>query len=157
MFLNRNDPRWLAVLYYDTTNALNLGTGQDLGFAPTLTSGGIFTDYGSVAYGTEDKLQALAFCSTGAGLYFTLDAQTTPLTLLPAYATQSGNTSPTDVVFDSRTYQRFFVTDSTSIYETKNAGTAFSGPLPSVPSTISPINALEFISNNGVNALLAIG
>lgn len=158
--LNRNNPTWLAVVSQNSPSGLLISIAQDLPpFSDELnqtTAGTCPDSVIGISYGTEDQLHALVLCSDTSGLYFTDNAQTTPIALLSAYATQSGNTSPTAVVFDTRTYQHIFVTDATYIYKTVNAGTSFTGPLV-IPSNLSLINTLEFISSNGVNALLAGG
>lgn len=156
MVLNRNDPSWFAI-----------GSGSDMyvaqdnyQFNPTLnaTLAGSCDSFLAIAqaYGTQDNLQALAVCGqstgSGTGMYYTSDATTSgSLALLTNYI---GN-PPTAVVFDSRTAQNFFVTDQQYVYAATNAGQVFN--FYQIPSNIGPIYALEFISNNGVNALLAGG
>ncbi len=158
--LNRNDPSWLVLASPDSDMThTDVSIAQDLGSQElNQTQAGQCTDQAvAFAYGTQDNLQALVACAPGAGLYFTSNATSVDsLALLPAYATQSGNMTPQAAVFDPRAYQRFFVTDSVKVYETINAGAAFTGPL-AVPANISLIKTLEFISANGVNALLAGG
>ncbi|MBS0653819.1 MAG: hypothetical protein JSR39_09905, partial [Verrucomicrobia bacterium] len=158
--LNLKDPTWLAVNSPDADNVhSDLSIAHNAGglqFNQTLAgkSTSSFIDF---AYGTQDNLQALVACAPGDGLYFTTDATVVnSLALLPAYATQSGNTSPQEVVFDPRSYQRFFATDSAKVYQTLNSGTSFT-TLTQVPANLAYVRSLEFISNNGVNAFLVGG
>lgn len=160
MTLNRNNPQWIAVADSgaDMSSNFDLYIAQSSGglnFNATLAgqSAQVWTNF---AYGTQDNLQALVACAPAAGLYFTSNASTTQLALLPAYATQSGNMYPEVVLFDPRSYQRFFVTDTIKLYQTVNSGTSFT-TIAAVPANLAYLRSLEFISNNGVNALLVGG
>src|SRR5262249_56223683 len=66
------------------------------------------------------------------------------------------------LVFDPRTQARFFVADSVNLWSTQN-GTALPGAVtfqnltPNLPAGFIRPNAVEFISSNGVDALLVGG
>jgi len=67
----------------------------------------------------------------------------------------AGNT-PTGLVFDTRTQSRIFVADASDAYYTRNADGAatFTTLTSNLPAGFTRPTSLEFIPNNGVNALL---
>ena len=85
------------------------------------------------------------------------------LSRLDAYAGVSG-LPPTSMVFDPSSPSsqsspgqiRFYVADSVDLWGTRNQGTSFTRLTPNLPGFTRP-TAVEFISNNGVNALLVGG
>ncbi|HEY7031916.1 MAG TPA: autotransporter-associated beta strand repeat-containing protein, partial [Thermomicrobiales bacterium] len=88
----------------------------------------------------------------------------TPLVRLPAYAL-AGGLSPTATVFDPTSPSaqtapgqiRFYVADSVNLWGTQNQGTTIASLTPNLPAGFVRPTAVEFISNNGVNALLVGG
>src|SRR5215813_7942313 len=69
---------------------------------------------------------------------------------------------PTNVLFDPRSQQRFFIADSNDLWGVRN-GTAAAGSInfnqltANLPAGFIRLTSLEFIANNGVNALLVGG
>jgi autotransporter-associated beta strand protein len=114
----------------------------------------------AISYGTVNNPQALAVGayidpknSFNGSIWFSSGG---PLTQLTNYA----GFTPTGIVFDNRSSSRLFVADAVDLYYTTNADTT--ATFTKVPSTLFPAGftqptSLEFISNNGVNALLVGG
>jgi hypothetical protein len=75
---------------------------------------------------------------------------------VPAYAVAGGIT-PTGVVLDPRSQLRYFAADNTNLFGTTNQGGSFTNLTPNLPAGIIRPTALEFISNNGVDALVVGG
>jgi autotransporter-associated beta strand protein len=105
--------------------------------------------------------------SDGKGeLWFSSNVGTggTPLVRLPAYALEGG-LSPTAMVFDPTSPSaqtspgqiRFYVADSVNLWGTQDQGTSFTKLTTQLPAGFVRPTAVEFISNNGVNALLVGG
>jgi autotransporter-associated beta strand protein len=105
--------------------------------------------------------------SDGKGeLWFSSDVGSggTPLVRLPAYAL-AGGLSPTAMVFDPTSPSaqtspgqiRFYVADSVNLWGTQNQGTTITPLTSNLPAGFVRPTAVEFISNNGVNALLVGG
>jgi outer membrane autotransporter protein len=117
----------------------------------------------SLAYGTNDNPGALlAGVDNPAGQRLFLSTAATPapgtLNALPQYA----GLAPLSLVFDPRTQARFFVADSVNLWSTQNgtaapAAVTFQDLTPNLPASFIRPYAVEFISNNGVNALLVGG
>jgi autotransporter-associated beta strand protein len=114
----------------------------------------------ALAYGTIDTPDALlagtgpAFLGQPGRLFLSTMTAAGSLTQLTAYA---GGT-PSSVVFDNRTMAHFYVADTAALWGTNNTGTTFTD----LTSNVTALNivrptSLEFISNNGVNALLVGG
>ncbi len=157
--LNRNDPTRIAIgtnYLYVTTDALvsdpdntapltNLGNNNGLGGVTAL------------AYGTNDNANAILAGvngAAGARLVYSTTAAADSLQTLTSYT----GDAPTGVVFDARSAARFFVADFTSLWGSTNSGASFTD----LTSNLTALNlarptSLEFISNNGVNALLVGG
>jgi autotransporter-associated beta strand protein len=138
-----------------------------------------------ISYGTADNPNALAVgagpvlaqpetdpnaspasskTSAQGEVWFTPTSTAGSLTQLTKYA---GGT-PTGIVFDTRNQSRIFVADGSNLFYTRNAnaGTTatFTQYSPATPSQTSPFptgftrpTSVEFISNNGVNALFVGG
>jgi autotransporter-associated beta strand protein len=103
----------------------------------------------ALAYGTQDNINALLAGSAG-GLFLSATAAPGSLQHLAGY----GGGAPTSVVFDPRTMARFYAADTTAVWGTTDTGGSFSDISL---STLTRPTALEFISSNGVNALLVGG
>jgi outer membrane autotransporter protein len=116
----------------------------------------------SIAYGARDNANALVVGALGPDLLWrSLTAAEGTLEPLPAYANAGGG-APTGIVFDARTAQRFFVADGINLWSTRNgtvpaASVTFQSLTPNLPLGFTRPTSLEFISNNGVNALLVGG
>jgi autotransporter-associated beta strand protein len=175
--LNRIDPRMIAIagqnVYVtqdpltDVTTAKSVDlTLTDLGSTGMNQAG---NDQGvtAIAYGTQDKTTALlvgAGDRTGTGTVGTVFLNTTGIAgSLPAsQLTNYAGLTPTSLVFDARTYARFFVADSVNLWSSQNGSAApanvdFANLSSNLPAGFIRPTSVEFISNNGVNALLVGG
>ena len=87
-----------------------------------------------------------------------------PLARLPAYVLAGGQ-APTSMVFDPTSPSaqsspgqiRFYVADGTDLWGTRNQGTSIQKLTGNLPQGFMRPLAVEFMSNNGVNALLTGG
>lgn len=159
--LNRNDPTRIAIgtnYLYVTTDSLISDTSNKT----PLTNVGNDNPLGGVtalAYGTNDILNPNAILAgvngvAGARLVYSATAAGGSLQTLTNY---TGDV-PTGVVFDARSAARFFVADYTSLWGSTNSGTSFTDLTSNLTTlNIARPTSLEFISNNGVNALLVGG
>jgi autotransporter-associated beta strand protein len=86
-------------------------------------------------------------------LYLSTTAAAGSLTQLTAYT----GGAPSSLVFDPRTSARFFSADGINLWSTTNTGSSFTNLSANLPAGFTTPTALEFISNNGVNALLVGG
>ncbi|HLZ03243.1 MAG TPA: autotransporter domain-containing protein [Bradyrhizobium sp.] len=169
--LNRIDPTRIVM-----TGVTDVFTTQDTTLSGNVNVNAtsvnlVLTDLGSVgpnglpsvvSYGTQDNTQALAVgayvnpsTTISGSVWFGTGGALTKLT---AY---SGDT-PTGIVFDNRNSSNIYVADASNLYYTTNAN---AGPTATfttinlsehVPGFVRP-TSVEFISNNGVNALLVGG
>ena len=160
--LNRTDPTRIAIggtRLYVTTDTLTGGSGPD---APvvnlTLTNVG---DVGSaityIAYGADDNA-SIVVAGAGNGVWRSLTAEHDSVEQLTQYA---GNAA-TAIVFDPRSQHRFFLADTQNLYGTTNgaaaaAGVTFTNLTGNLPVGMIYPTSVEFISANGVNALLVGG
>ena len=163
--LNRIDPTFIAMSgksdVYTTQDTLSGANGVSSN-AVDLT----LTDIGKtgaapsvITYGTLDNTQAIAVgssvssSSTSGQVWFSPGGA---LTKLSSY----GGDTPTGLVFDNRSENRLFVADATTLYYTTNAagGAAiFANLTNNLPMGFTRPTSVEFIANNGVNALLVGG
>jgi hypothetical protein len=123
----------------------------------TLTKLGATPDGGiaaNIAYGTRDNPNTLVAGSFGLSQSTT--AAENSLVPVPAYAA-AGGLSPTGIVLDPRSQFRYFVADHTNLFGTTNQGATFTNLRANLPAGIIRPTALEFISNNGVDALVVGG
>ena len=122
---------------------------------------GKFSSATALAYGTQDDVDALLVGSTfvtdpaalSSTSWLLLANHTTPLTRLANYA----GDAPTSVVFDDRHAARYYVADGTKLWTNVDAttNTTFTDLSPNLASlNLTRPTAVEFISHNGVNALL---
>ena len=107
----------------------------------------------TIAYGTRDNTNVLIAGTVANNLYISTTAAAGSLTQLTAY---SGG-APNSLVFDPRSSARFYVTDGTNLWGTSNTGSSFTNLTANLPSSFNTPTSVEFISNNGVNALLVGG
>lgn len=161
--LNRIDPQKIAIgSHYVYTTTDTDGASETLTLTNLGTSGTRLGNVSAIAYGTRDNTNAL-IAGVGAsdqvpgssnGLYRSTTGTAGSLERLTAY---SGG-EPTSVVFDARSQTRFFAADSSNLWGTSTSGTAFTNLTSNFTSLdmLRP-TGLEFISNNGVNALLVGG
>jgi autotransporter-associated beta strand protein len=159
--LNRIDPTRIAfgTNYVYTTVDANAGS-DTLTLTNLGTSGSRIGTITALAYGTIDNPNALlagagpAFSGEPGRLFLSTTAAAGSLTQLTAYA---GGT-PSSVVFDNRTVAHFYAADTAALWGTNNRGASFTD----LTSNVTALNivrptSLEFIANNGVNALLVGG
>src|SRR5262245_47831439 len=116
------------------------------------TGGNVVT---KIAYGTRDNPNMLVAGAIG-GLWQSTTATAGSLVPVPTY-TAVGGLTPTGVVLDPRSQFRYFVADNTNLFGTTTQGAAFTNLTGNLPAGIIRPTALEFISNNGVDALLVGG
>jgi autotransporter-associated beta strand protein len=122
---------------------------------------GVSTNFDSavttIAYGTRDNPNMLVAGSTAGTLWQSITAEANSLVEVPHYATTGGQ-APTDIVLDPRSQHRYFVADNTNLFGTRNRGDSFTNLTDKLlPAHIIRPTALEFISNNGVDALVVGG
>ena len=124
----------------------------------TLTKLGATSDGGialKIAYGTRDNPNMLVAGSFGLSQSTT--AAENSLVPVPGYAAAGGG-APTGIVLDPRSQHRYFVADNTNLFGTRNQGGTFTDLTANLlPAHIIRPTALEFISTNGVDALLVGG
>jgi autotransporter-associated beta strand protein len=108
-----------------------------------------------IAYGTRDNPNMLVAGVVG-GLWQSTTATAFSLDRVLTY-TAVGGLTPTGVVLDPRSQFRYFVADNTNLFGTTTQGAAFTNLTGNLPAGIIRPTALEFISNNGVDALVVGG
>lgn len=152
--LNRVDPQKIALgtNYAYTTTDTN-GASTELTLTNLGTAGTPIGPISAIAYGTNDNTNALV-AGSGNGIYRTTTGAANSLQRLTAYAGEA----PTSLVFDNRAQARFFAADTSKLWGTTNSGAAFTDLSTNLTAAniIRP-TSVEFISNNGVNALLVGG
>ena len=109
-----------------------------------------------IAYGTRDNPNMLVAGTDAPGLMQSITATENSLVPVPAYAAVGG-LEPTGIVLDPRSQRRYFVADNANLFATRNQGLTFSNLTANLPAGIIRPTGLEFISNNGVDALVVGG
>jgi autotransporter-associated beta strand protein len=108
----------------------------------------------TIAYGTRNNPNMLVAGTDAPGLMQSTTATANSLVPVPAYA----GLEPTGIVLDPRSDRRYFVADNTNLFGTKDQGATFTNLTASLlPAHIIRPTALEFISSNGVDALVVGG
>ena len=111
----------------------------------------------ALVYGTRDNVHALLAGGTDS-LYISTTAESNSLYPLPSYAALTGVATPTGIVFDARTQNRFYVADASNLWASNDRGSSFSSLTGNFTSLgITRPTSVEFISSNGVQALLTGG
>ena len=161
--LNKIDPTLIAISgatdVYTTQDTLTGGRGVNATTIDlTLTDIGTTGGASVISYGTVNDTRAIAVGAAGTSggqVWFSATNAAGSLTQLTNYA---GDT-PTGIVFDTRIQSRIFVADAINLYYTRNAGGAatFAALTSNLPAGFTRPTSVEFISNNGVNALLVGG
>lgn len=162
--LNRINPSLIAIGgatdVYTTQDTLSGGNGINASSVNLfLTDLGTTGGPSVISYGTVNDIHAIAVgagVNTGVGeVWFSATNTAGSLTQLTNYA---GGT-PTGIVFDNRSEERLFVADGSDLYYTRNADGAatFAKLTTNLPQGFVRPTSTEFISNNGVNALLIGG
>jgi autotransporter-associated beta strand protein len=162
LVLNKEDPTRIAVagsavyVTQDTLMGANDPSADTVNLSLTrVGTTGSGEQVTKLGYGTADNPNALIASST-SGLWLSTTAAANSLVNLPAYA---GNAA-TALTFDTRFQNYFYVADNSNLYGTSNQGTSFqnlTSNLTALPGNFIRPAALEFISNNGVNALVVGG
>lgn len=159
--LNKVDPTRIAFgTNYAYTTIDEGASSTNLELLNLGTAGTRIGPITALAYGTSDNINALLAGSGPASagdpgrLFLSTTGAAGSLTPLTAY---DGGT-PSSVVFDQRTQARFFVADTATLKGSTDTGASFTD----LTSNLAPLNiirptSLEFIANNGVNALLVGG
>ena len=185
--LNRSDPSMIAIAPGPITPENHVYVGQDTTPAHASAVNLNMTSAGSVdssstvtalAYGipannntgrstNPNALLAGVLTSEFKGeLWFSSNVGSggSPLARLPAYVLAGGQ-APTSMVFDPTSPSaqsspgqiRFYVADGTDLWGTRNQGTSIQKLTGHLPQGFMRPLAVEFMSNNGVNALLTGG
>jgi autotransporter-associated beta strand protein len=166
--LNRIDPTRIAIggtsvyVTQDTLTGANAPNAATIDL--TLTNvGAAGATVTTIAYGAQDNVNALIVGAAGGRVLRGTTAGP-PLENLPAYGAAGGE-PPTGIVFDARTAQRFFVADSEKLWWTQNGAAPLAANVTfqdltatdKWPKRFIRPTSVEFISTNGVNALLVGG
>jgi autotransporter-associated beta strand protein len=159
--LNRIDPTRIAlggnVGTYVTVDPLTPASVSATAIDLTLTNVGPAHPV-AIAYGTQDNTSALLVSGANGNMWLSTATGTPSLQQLTNYA----GLAAMSVSFDLRTQQRFFVADSQDLWYVTN-GTAAPGSVVfnkltgNLPVGFTRPTATEFISTNGVNAILVGG
>ena len=159
LVLNKVDPTRFAVggsnvyVTQDTLTGANDPNAATVNLSLTRvgsTGGG--EQITKIAYGTVDNPNVLVASST-SGLWLSTTASTNSLSQLPVYAGDPA----TGIVFDTRSQNRFYVADNSNLYGTQDQGSTIQNLTGNLPGNFIRPTSLEFISNNGVNALVVGG
>jgi autotransporter-associated beta strand protein len=152
LVLNRIDPTKMAIgggnqTFITTDPLTNATTATSIDLTLTGVGG---SSPAALAYGTLNNPNALLVGGADSTVWRSTAAGTPNLVQL----TYNGQI-PTSVVFDNRTQQRYFIVDSQDLWY--GGGTTISRITGSLPTGFVRPLSTEFISNNGVNALLVGG
>lgn len=160
--LNRKDPRKLALggkQLFIGTDDLTVDTTNGYSFTVTsLLTPASSAEVTSISYGTNEsganpKDNAMLAGDSGGGLYYTSNAGTTAVSTLSAYT----GSYVWSAIFDERDGNRFYVTDSTNVWRSTDAGSTFAKITNNLPTNFVDRRGLAFASSNGVYALFAGG
>ena len=174
--LNRANPQLLAV----GTNRVYVGS--DPLTPQSLVTGNIAltqvyqpaepgATVNALAYGTDNNPGALLALYAGSNqpVMVSTALSPAPITLIPAAGwlsrpdmpvqdlTKWPTPAPAAGVFDPRDANKFYIVDTVNIYGTANGGTNFQNMRGNLPATFANLRAVEFLSNNGVNAVFVGG
>jgi autotransporter-associated beta strand protein len=152
--LNRADQSRIAMAgqYVYVTQDTAAATAASVVLPLTDPVGGTGGNVQALAYGTTHNPNVL-LAGSETGLFLSTTAQAGSLTKLDRY---KGDTA-SSLVFDQRSQNRFYVADGANLWGTQNQGTTIQKLTSNLPATLTNPTSLEFINNNGVNALLVGG
>jgi autotransporter-associated beta strand protein len=156
MVLNRIDPTRIAFgTNYVYTTRDEGAEATTLTLLNRGTAGTQIGVVGALAFGTRDNPDAV-LAGTSNGKVYISTSETGGSLLLTDYTSAQG---PTSVIFDTRYVNNFYVADGVTLQGTATRGQgAFSDLTPNLTTLgIERPLSLEFISTNGVNALLVGG
>jgi autotransporter-associated beta strand protein len=163
--LNKVDPTLIAIggggHVYTSQDSLSGTHGRnatsiDLALTDLGPTHGVPT---AITYGTVNDNRAIAVGNgeNGGAIWFSATNTTNSLIQLSTY----GGNAPIGIVFDTRIQSRIFAVDGTDLYYTHNAdmgaGATFATLTSNLPTGFITPASVEFVSNNGVNALLVGG
>ena len=163
--LNKVDPTLIAITggghVYTSSDSLSGTHGVD---ATSIDLA--LTDLGpthggttAITYGTANDNRAIAVGNDegGGAIWFSTTNTTNSLIQLSGY----GGNAPTGIAFDTRIQSRLFAADGSDLYYTRNAdlgaSATFTKLTSNLPTGFITPTSVEFVSNNGVNALLVGG
>src|SRR5262249_19738343 len=168
--LNRIDPTRIAIggtsVYVTTDTLMGANDRHAQSIDLTLTNvGDAGANVGVIAYGAQDNGNALVVGAgpggPGKGLR-SITATAGSLENLATY-TAAGGLTPTGILFDARTPQPFSVADGATLWPAQTgaapvaASVSFANLNANLPAGFIRPTSVEFISTNGVNALLVGG
>lgn len=112
----------------------------------------------AIAYGIPGNTKALVAGTTYPEFYLSENAEPgAPPSLQKLAANGYTGGAPTSIVFDPRSIDRFYAADTEKLFGTSDKGSNFSHLTSFLPAGIVRPTSIEFISTNGVNALLVGG
>jgi autotransporter-associated beta strand protein len=166
--VNQEDPTKLVLRssrLYTWQDPQNLSPNTTNILLTDISSGQLFGNTAwaeSVAYGTKDAPDAILAGGPSTDnktsiVYLRTQAQADanqpigPGNLVTSYT----GFDPTNVLFDPRTQQRFFIADSVNLYGTHDLGATMT--TLTLPGNFGSPNGLAYILNNGVDALVVGG
>ena len=159
---NRIDPTRMAIagnhvyVTHDTLSGAQGINATTLDLALT-DLGAAGTGITKIAYGTRDNPNMLVAGGQGTDkLFQSTTAVASSIAPVPAYV-GAGGLLPTGIVLDPRSQLRYFVADESNLFGTTNQGASFTSLTSNLPADIIRPTSLEFISSNGVNALVVGG
>jgi len=168
--LNRIDPTGIAIGggsdVFVTQDPLTDAAGVNATSVNlSLVNVGVTGGPSVIAYGTRDNTKALLVGGANAALFGPIGGVWRSSTAARGSLAQLTNypgLTPTDVVYDPRAQARFFVADGRNLWGITNGtaaakSVAFTPLTADLPAGFIRPTATEFISNNGVNALLVGG
>ena len=161
VILNRIDPTRLAfgTNYVYVARDVNAQAQYltDFTYVSTQDNQRIPGTVSALAYGTRDNVYAL-LAGGEKSLYMSTTATWNSLAELASYAALPNVETPSGIVFDPRRQDRFYVADASNLWGTNNRGTSFSSLTGNFSQMgVSRPTSVEFISANGVQALLTGG
>ncbi len=162
--LNRANPQLLAVgtnrVYVgsDPLTPQSLVTG-DIALTQVYQPAEASAVVNALAYGTDNNPAALLALYAGSSqpVMVSTASALTPNTFVPASGWVYSATAPVAGVFDPRDANKFYIVDTANIYGTATGGTSFQNLRGNLPASFSNLRAVEYLSNNGVNALFVGG
>jgi autotransporter-associated beta strand protein len=161
--LNRVAPTQIALgtnRVYVGTDPLDMTSGPDVPIALTeiYRPAESRAQVMALAYGTNDNPGALLALYAGSQQPVTVSLAATPAPgTMTAAAWPDAANIPLAGVFDPRAARRFYIVDGAAVYGTDDGGVSFRNLRGNLPASFGNIRATEFLSNNGVNALLIGG
>jgi autotransporter-associated beta strand protein len=159
--LNNVDPTRIAIGTYGVFTTQDTLTGAQGIHATSVDLTTSFVGFAgsyitTLTYGTKNNINAILAGDYSSNIYLSTTGGPGSLNVVSAY-NLAGGKIPTSVAFDLRSDQRFFVADSYSLWGSTDQGATVQDLSASLPAGFVRPTALEFISNNGVNALLVGG